>query len=941
MASGVLRVESLGAITLRIDGGPPLAVASRKARALVALLACERQPQSRVALADLLWGDTDQPAALASLRTALSQLRRVVPHVRADRAWVWLDPTVVVDLEELAAIERGELDPAAALTLGTGPAFAEDLGPGAEAFEEWAEVWRAQANRRLVAALEAVAAQPSTPPTPETVRHRRAAAEQLLRLEPWNERAQATLAALLLADGRASAAAALLTEGAERLRREVGVEPGAELTRLAERARTEAARHDGFARSNRLPIPVGLFVGRTAELAALTVDLSAFRLLSLVGPGGSGKTRLALQLASSDAERRHVVFVELAALSDEDAVAHAVAIAVGVVAPVEGSIRLALRNALSLRPLLLVMDNCEHVLGAAADLIDELLTHCAPLTVLATSRETLGLAGERVRRIDGLLPDDAARLLRQRIDAVSPGRTVEDDTARQLCQQLDHLPLAIELVAARGHAFSPKELLAALEGGFALSSTHRSSTPRHRSLRDTIGWSFDRLAPFEQAMLEVASLFAGSFTIESLQAVFEATGERVAPALDAVVAALVDKSMLQPVSGSSSSRYRMLETLRQYAHDRLSERGALADWQLRYAQFWASWATRADAGLELDGPQDRHWWRMIGEEFDNLRAARLIAAQRDDQDLVEALVRGVARWAYWSHRSEVADWLALRPADHPEGPPRPIDGEAAARAALLLSVLCGRAGDARDLFERAGPLTATAAARFGMARFAGAALDPTNTAAILEAAQATREAAAQLDGWSRTLWGLSVAIIDLMLGDTRGAAAAVTELEEEATRGGNLILNALWEFVAGRVSALSAEPAGAIAHFGRTLAIVSVIDCPVVVGAARSERAAVLARQGPPSVALRELAGVAAEWIGAGDWMQYWTTLHHVALALVRAERTSDAKCLWAGLATRAGFASGSHRDELTAALGTPQPSDWSDREFYELVWAMLADELS
>ncbi|MGH2600647.1 MAG: ATP-binding protein, partial [Dehalococcoidia bacterium] len=378
-----------------------------------------------------------------------------------------------------------------------------------------------------------------------------------------------------------------------------------------------------------LPAPLTRFVGREQELAAVRRALAGARLLTLTGTGGCGKTRLALALAEELlwAYPHGVWFVELAALADPELLPVTVAAALGLWTADERPVTELLVEHLAPRHLLLVLDNCEHLLGACAVLVETLLRACPHLEILTTSREPLGIGGEALWPVPSLLlpsqavgvvETDAVRLFVARAQQYLPdfALTVANEAAViHICEQLDGIPLALELAAACVKVLSVEQIADRLSDRFhLLTGGSRTALPRHQTLRATMDWSWDLLTGPEQVLLRHLSVFAGGFTLEAAEVVGAVDTDILAR-----LAALVDKSLVIAEPQDSAARYRLLETVRQYAGEKLDdEREAVAArnrhlvWHLVLAQA---------ASAETHGPQEPMWLDRLEQEHDNLRVA--------------------------------------------------------------------------------------------------------------------------------------------------------------------------------------------------------------------------------------------------------------------------------------------------------------------------------
>ena len=435
-----------------------------------------------------------------------------------------------------------------------------------------------------------------------------------------------------------------------------------------------------------LPLQLTSFVGREREVAEVTRLLTTTRLLTLTGAGGCGKTRLALQVAAAvrGAYPDGVWLVELAALADPALVPQAVASALGVREAPGAAATDRLVAALRPKTLLLVLDNCEHVVGAAAALVEALLRRGPGLRVLATSREPLGSAGETAWGVPSLAvpPDspaeapplerltayEAVRLFVERARAARPGFAVPREQAPalvEICRRLDGIPLALELAAARVRVFSVAQIAARLDDRFRLlTAGPRTALPRQQTLRATVDWSYALLAEPERALLRRLAVFAGGWTLEAAEAVAAGDGVQPHAVLD-LLAQLVDKSLVlaEEGRGAAGYRYRLLETIRQYAGDRLREAGEAGRTRDRHLAHALALAEAAEP--ELRGPESGAVLDRLEAEHDNLRAALeagLAAGAAAGPGAGDAALRlsGALAWFWWlrSYHDEGRRWLA-------------------------------------------------------------------------------------------------------------------------------------------------------------------------------------------------------------------------------------------------------------------------------------------
>jgi predicted ATPase/DNA-binding NarL/FixJ family response regulator len=400
-----------------------------------------------------------------------------------------------------------------------------------------------------------------------------------------------------------------------------------------------------------LPVHLTSFVGRRAELAAVSALLRGRRLVTLTGVGGSGKTRLAARLAADQAERwpDGVWWVELEAVADPAQVAEVAAATIGVlVEPVQGPLR-SLTVQLGDRRALVCLDNCEQVVEGAAEVAQALLRSGAEVTVLATSREPLGVAGETVWQVPPLSEDDALALFLERASHVRPGLALDassEAAVRTMCRRLDGIPLALELAAAWLRTLTPRQIAAGLDDRFALLvGGPRGVAPRQQTLAASIEWSHALLAGPDRIVFRRLAVFAGGFGLEAARAV--AAGGAVAR--DDVLSALrrlVDKSLVIAEERDGEARYRLLETIRQYAADRLVEAGEAAATRDRHL----AWFLALAEALEPERQRDLDAWRTrLERERDNLRAALDWGLAAPDPERGRRLAAGLP-WLWHLHR---------------------------------------------------------------------------------------------------------------------------------------------------------------------------------------------------------------------------------------------------------------------------------------------------
>ena len=603
-----MRFGILGPLDLRTDDGTPVDPGGPRPRTLLTLLLLQAgRDVSTDRLTDGLYG-TEPPAGAANaLQSQISRLRRrLAPHTEIEATpagyRVRVDPDTVdahrferLAQEGRTALATGDHARAAArlreaLALWRGPAL-PDL-PGA-----YAEAVRLE-ELRLAAVQDRIEADLALGGGPELVPELRA----LLSGHPLSERLYGQLMRALHAGGRPAEALTVFEEARRALADELGADPSPELSAL----HLELLRGESGPDRRHLPVQLTRFVGREAELPRIGRALSDARLVTLTGPGGTGKTRLAIEAARGHAR---VCFVELAPLTDGTRIPYAVLSALGVregfrTPATDTTDRLLV--ALEDRELLLVLDNCEHLVEDAARLSALLLAACPGVRVLATSRESLGITGEVLVPVPPLPPEPAVRLFLDRARAVRPDFEGHACVAG-ICRALDGLPLAIELAAARLRTLTPEELADRLDDRFRLLSRgDRSKAPRHRTLRAVVEWSWDLLDAEERELAAKLTVFSGGATLDAVEAVC------AVPYPEDLLASLVEKSFLEVSEG----RYRMLETIRVFAAERRTGAALLRD---AHAAYFLRLAERAEPYLR--GAEQLSWLARLSAEDGNLDAA--------------------------------------------------------------------------------------------------------------------------------------------------------------------------------------------------------------------------------------------------------------------------------------------------------------------------------
>ncbi|MCV7442874.1 adenylate/guanylate cyclase domain-containing protein [Mycobacterium paraense] len=485
---------------------------------------------------------------------------------------------------------------------------------------------------------------------------------------------------ILMAESTASLLSGvdLVDLGPRRLR-DVPVAVGVFQVRAAElRAEFPPLRAHDTTPGNLRPATASL-IGRESEVTELEAAVKAHRLVTLTGVGGVGKTRLAIEVATRLADEfpDGVWFFELAAVSDPAAIPDAVASVLGITQQPGKTVTESVAAALEGRVRLLVIDNCEHVLRAAADLVEAILPHLATVRILATSREGLGLPGEQVwpvRSLDATAGIDCAAvsLFVERAQGIAPGFSVVDGgeaaAVTETCQRLDGIPLAIELAASRMASMTASEMRDRLDHRFRLLVGPRRGVGRHQTLRHAVAWSYDLLDDTEKTLLDRCSVFAGGFDLQSACAL-AGSADLDEYAILEVLNALVRKSLLVADRSASRTRYSMLETIRQFAEEQLVARGEASEIRVEHSRYFAG--REVDIMALWDSPRQREAYDWFTAELANLRTAFRWGADHGDLDVAVAIATWAAWLGFWMHNYEPIAWAEeliepARTADHPK-----------------------------------------------------------------------------------------------------------------------------------------------------------------------------------------------------------------------------------------------------------------------------------
>jgi predicted ATPase/class 3 adenylate cyclase/DNA-binding CsgD family transcriptional regulator len=660
--------------------------------------------------------------------------------------------------------------------------------------------------------------------------------------------------------------------------------------------------------SQRLPVQLTSFVGRQAELSQVHELLTRNRLLTLTGAGGAGKTRLAIQTAGQLSGKfgqfpQGVWYVDLAPITDPELVPLTVARALGLPDQPGRSTMDTLIRFVADRQMLVVLDNCEHLLDASATLVNELLGAAAGLTLLATSREAIGVAGEVSWRVPSLsLADEALELFTDRARHARPDFAVTDDSAAtvtEICQRLDGLPLAIELAAARVRALSLAEILDSLHDRFRLlTGGARTAVRRQQTLRASVDWSHALLTEPEQVLFRRLAVFLGGFDLDAAQTVGGGSDLQRYQVLDQL-ALLVDKSLVVPsdsgVSGGRT-RYRLLETVRQYALEKLSESGEADAVRARHRDHYTALAA------VLDAPASRDYEQCLEQaniEIDNLRAA--FGWSREHSDIEPALALASSLQPLWLARGRIREGLAWFDATLASLDAQQLGVTAAVRARALAdkAVLDAYLGAAAGL-DQAEEAVAIARDVDDPALLARTLTAYGFTASLGYQAEVARGCFAEAIGLARAVddqWRLSQILAEQargahIAGDLLGIRAAAEEGRDLADAIGDGFNSRLCRFYLAGVQQFSGDLAGAAAQLGEVAAEAEAAHDEMWRVMSLGSRSFALARQGETAAAqaaaeavLEGGAGLGGRWAAFGHVVSGFAALAAGDFAAVREAR--------------------------------------------------------
>jgi predicted ATPase/DNA-binding SARP family transcriptional activator len=945
-----MELRVLGPVEVAKGGQALIPPRAQERRLLALLLAHANHVVSADRVAETLWPGEHRPEnAVRSVQTYVSRLRsslgpaseRVLTRPPGYLFRVETGDLDAERFESLLARARGRAgeEPAEALAL-----LEQALGlwrgaPYGEFRDEEFAVGEAVRleELRLVAVEERIGARLALGQHEDVVGE----LEGLCAEHPLRERLRAQLMVALYRSGRQPDALRAFEAYRRLLAEELGLDPSPDLraleTRILAHDVAPAPRRPAAGAPPPVVTPLTSFVGREAEIAEISRRLDAARLLTLTGPGGVGKTRLALQVAAAVTGRfpDGVVVCELAAVADGDAVAPAVATALGIQPRADRSVEARLAEVLRTRKMLVLLDNCEHVVDAAASLVSTLVRSCPDVTLLATSRERLAVEGEQVWPLAPLQEGAAVELFCDRARAVRPDLDCGGEARAHIvdtCTRLDGLPLAIELAAAQVAVMNPADLASRLDDRFALLARGpRSSPSRQRSLRAVVDSSYERLDRSERLLFDRLSVFAGSFTLEAVEEVCagDGVGRGQVPG---VVAGLVERSLVALAGSSDLTRYRLLETLRRYGRARLEQDGAAERWQERHADFYVGLARRADVGLR--GADEGRWVRRLDAELDDLRAAHRWAVGRADAERALALSASLHGYAYRSLRPELFAW-AERAARLPGAAGRrllPLALASAATGAWGRGDLVG----ARRLDREA--VEAAAGAPEAHLGIGGLAVTALFSGDLAEARSHGRRAAELGDACGdpyQALVNRVTALLALAYDGQKAEALDEAEAVTASARELDCPSATAWGLYALGEVLLDDDPHRALALLDESHALAASVGSTFLTGVAGTSATTLRARHGDPAEALGRFPDLIDLWERVGNWTQQWTMLRSLVTTLARLGRDEPAAVLYGALTASptAPPLYGADRERLSHVMATVEQraarrrlDEWTER---------------
>lgn len=684
--------------------------------------------------------------------------------------------------------------------------------------------------------------------------------------------------------------------------------------------------------ANNLPLYIDSFVGRVNELSEIVDALNHSRLVTITGVGGAGKTRLSIESAAHLLPRFKdgVWLCELASVVQEEAVPHVLADLVGAIQQQGKTVTESIIDSLKHRSLLIILDNCEHVLETATSLASTILSKCSHVKILATSRESLAAPGENIIRLDSLNNKDGAQLFHDRARMAGCKTKLKDETLEELSEQLDGIPLAIEIAAARSASMTPEEILNRLHDRFRLlRGTGRGRLERHQTLKNTIAWSYDHLNNEEQTVFNRLSVFTGGFQMEAVAEVVSDVRIDTIEVEDILIH-LVDRSMCVASPTLDGTRYKLLESLRQFAEEKLRESNESVSFRIRHTEWFTGFMQRAWS--DFWSSDDAYCLRMIGREFENLRVAIHHAIETGNDQQVGHLIKPLYWWAWQELRYEVGNWAATALGMKTE----PKYARAVAIHLLSLGGRFEKAAEINDLQLGNLSIDPDEACMHAHAIWSFAAVSGSTDLrdCIHRAIDAVSKT--ENEAWIAALTSIQVPFA-VMAGQMDEAKTIAGLTLQQAKHSGNSTALCWSLFAKGRALSVD-EPEPALQFFEQAINIANQNRNLLVGSIAATEAAAIIARFHEPEEGKKRLTEAIRSFIISGDRMQLWTSAHHLIFFLIRINKMNYATAIWKGLYSRPAFSAQHHRDEITEKLGKPDKNNLTDEDFTEMIHSILND---
>jgi predicted ATPase/DNA-binding SARP family transcriptional activator len=970
-----MQFRVLGPVEFAVDGRRENLTSKRQRAALAVLLAHPGETLSPERLADAVWDGDPPPSAHQSLHSHISRLRRLLATTGGDPGVLVTDAggyRLMLGVHELDAVRFEMLlaqarthhdnDPLRAVSaldealgLWRGPAFGEFATGG---------LVRAEAVRLEQLRVDAAADRADTLLALGGHAEVIADLEAAVTADPLAERPHGQLMLALYRSGRQADALATYRALRRRLRDEVGLDPGATLQQLHERMlrqdpgltvtvtvtgppgghRTEVTAEPsrpGAPPAAATTMPADL-VGRDHDIDAVESLLGTARVVTLTGPGGVGKTRLAYEVVSRAGHQfpDGIGVCSLAAVADPASLPSVIVGALGVPHRGGREVTDTLLAALGTRRFLLVLDNCEHLLEPVAALVAEVRRHCPRVVVLATTREHLHLPDERVWEVTPLpaplagasvaevAGTPAGALFCRRAQAVHSSFTLTGENAAavaEICRRLDGLPLALELAAARIRAFTPSDLAARLEHRFRLlTSGPPGGTGRHRTLQAAVDWSYGLLTGAEATLFDRLSVFAGSFDLPAAERVCTGT-DLTAADVAGLLAELVDKSMVSVLHSGGRARYQLLDTMRTYGGRRLDDNGAAEEYQRAHARHYVD--RMEELAPAVRGADEREAVARIDADLDNLRVAVGWLVGAGEVDPALRLAGALHDYSHYRLRDEVVTWTrrALALPGARDCPSFAGALATAARGAMHRGELDRARGNAHTALAHAEPdsLPVLWAQHVltEVALYQGR-LDDAVALAGQRAALATRLG----QDYYRALAGVSLVLAHLYGGSPAAALGYAEDAWQAAQACGNDTARA-WVRYAHGEALLDSDPDRAAELLEQAIDTAAAVDSRLARGVALVSLASLRGRGGEPRRALELFRQTVAHWRAIGDRTHQVTTLRNLVELLVRIGAGAPAAVLYGAVL-------------YGAVVSGASPSFGAEAERLDRAWSQLRDRL-